>query len=40
MKEEDLVSFQRVTEKGMPTILTKVKIRIGNLELEPEVAWH
>ncbi len=39
MKEENLVSFQGVTGKGVPTILTKVKMRIGDVELEPRVAW-
>ena len=39
MKEENLVQFQGVAGKNVPTILTKVKMRIGEVELEPRVAW-
>ena len=39
MKEENLVQFQGVAGKNVPTILTKVKMRIGSVELEPRVAW-
>ncbi len=39
MKEENLVQFQGVAGKDVPTILTKVKMRIGDVELEPRVAW-
>ena len=39
MKEENLVQFQGVAGKDVPTILTKVKMRIGEVELEPRVAW-
>ncbi len=39
MKEENLVQFQGVAGKNVPTILTKVRMRIGDVELEPRVAW-
>ena len=39
MKEENLVQFQGVAGKNIPTILTKVRMRIGDVELEPRVAW-
>jgi len=37
--EENLVHFQGVAGKEVPTILTKVKMKIGDIELEPRVAW-
>jgi len=37
--EGNLIHFHGVAGKEVPTILTRVKMRIGDIELEPRVAW-
>jgi len=37
--EDKIVEFGGVTGKHLPVIIKKVKIKIGDIELEPRVAW-
>ncbi len=37
--ENNLVHFHGVAGKQVPTILTRVKMKIGEIGLEPRVAW-
>ena len=35
----DIKELRGVRGIGLPVIITKVKIRLGNIEIEPRVAW-
>ena len=39
IQDDNIVEFHGVSGKAIPTIITKVKMRIGDIELNPRVAW-